>query len=454
MFKTVLLLVTLGVFSFVKADENNRVKFQNDDVVCFVGNSITHGGAYHAFLHTYMATHFPETKLSFHNCGVSGDNSGGMLKRFEEDVQVHKPTHAFLMTGMNDMWSHLYQTNNPDSLVIRERKRSMEMYYSNTEKLVQMMLENNIQPILLTPTIYDETAKIELKSLIGKNKALTSCAVHIQNLGEHYDCVVVDFNTMMNEVNLQGQKTDPEFTIVGKDRVHPGDPGHWLMAFEIMRTMFSSHLSVSTIEIDAKSNKILKSQNCKVKSKGENSYKVLEKSLPYPFRKNLKGTMDMVNPPIEFNKQFFKVTNLQDGEYKLKIDDVEIGPFSNKELSIGINLSQYQTPQMQQAQKVNEVCFEYRKAQGKLRNLYLIEFRNLANYNGDGTLGDKKKYLEAECEKQKGKSWYDYQVRTVKEYFENIDKKGQYIEEAQKISEQIYEVNKPQWHTYQLIREN
>jgi hypothetical protein len=88
------LLFFLGI-SNSHAQQKSSVYFKNGDVICFLGDSITHGGQYHEFLQLFYATRYPELTLSFHNCGISGDNAAGMIERFEEDVMKHKPTHVF-----------------------------------------------------------------------------------------------------------------------------------------------------------------------------------------------------------------------------------------------------------------------------------------------------------------------------------------------------------------------
>ena len=47
--------------------------FDDGDTVCFVGDSITHGGTYHSIVTLYYATRFPGKTIRFYNCGISGD---------------------------------------------------------------------------------------------------------------------------------------------------------------------------------------------------------------------------------------------------------------------------------------------------------------------------------------------------------------------------------------------
>jgi hypothetical protein len=39
--------------------------FTDGDKVCFIGNSITHGGKYHSLIYLYYLTRFPEKEIKF-----------------------------------------------------------------------------------------------------------------------------------------------------------------------------------------------------------------------------------------------------------------------------------------------------------------------------------------------------------------------------------------------------
>ena len=75
---------------------NSELFFEEGSRVCFVGNSITHNGEFHHNVLLYHVTRFPEQPVSFYNCGISGDVTGGVLKRMEDDILVHQPTHAVI----------------------------------------------------------------------------------------------------------------------------------------------------------------------------------------------------------------------------------------------------------------------------------------------------------------------------------------------------------------------
>ena len=64
---------------------------QNDRIV-FLGDSITEQQLYTNYVETYLATRYPELRLTFFNAGWGGDTSSGGTRRLERDVLALKPT--------------------------------------------------------------------------------------------------------------------------------------------------------------------------------------------------------------------------------------------------------------------------------------------------------------------------------------------------------------------------
>ncbi|AUP80546.1 SGNH/GDSL hydrolase family protein [Flavivirga eckloniae] len=430
--------------------------FKENDKVCFIGNSITQDGRYHMLFQTYFATQFPGNNVSFYNCGVSGDVTEGVLYRLDKDILSLKPDYAFVMLGMNDIQLGLYESGvTVDSTLIAKRKNALNRYYELTEELSGLLKKNDIKTIFFTPTIYDQTSKIECPNKFGGNDALADCAVHIRKLAKKYNAPLVDFHPLMSEINAKGQERDSTFTIIGHDRVHPGDVGHFIMASEIIKTIYPPDV-VSKIHINAKENTITQSVNCDVTiiaNPSKLKFHVLEKSLPFPVASKYDDALDLISFPENFNKQIIKVDGLKKRSYRLKIDGISIGEFSKKELEGGIDLSKYKkTPQYKQALDVFNLCEAYHKVNGKLRTIALIEYKNLRKYKGPNINKDKRAYLDEELKKQEGKPWHPYLVKMCNQYFEVLPKQDALWQELKDVRGKIYQQNVPVSHTYELIK--
>src|SRR5580704_9971176 len=81
--------------------------FQPNDVVCYVGDSITHGGTYHSIVTLFYATRFPDRPMRFYNEGIGGDRASMIMSderyRLGVDILGKKCTVASIMLGMNDI---------------------------------------------------------------------------------------------------------------------------------------------------------------------------------------------------------------------------------------------------------------------------------------------------------------------------------------------------------------
>ncbi len=431
-------------------------RFKDGETVCFVGNSITQAGYYQMLVQAFYATRFPGNKVKFISCGIGGDLASDMIDRFDRDVLVHKPNHAFLMTGMNDMLSNLYLAKLTVTPELKKNRETTHLKYRKlTTELVQKMLINNIKPILMTPTIYDETAKLSTESLVGKNNALEICAKHIRSLGKKYKVPVVDLNPFMLEINSKAQKKDPSYTIISKDRIHPEKTGHFIMSHKIISTLFAKSF-VSKIIIDGKTNKLLIAKNAQVKidSTTKNlTFEVKANALPLPITEGFKAAQRLVPFQSQLNKETIIIKGLKKGKYSLKINNTIIKVCSEKDLKKGISLATNSlTPQYQQANAIFDLCEQYHEIQSQLRTIASVEFKMLKDYKGSDTMESKKEYLTKITQELLGKPRYNNVVKSCNLYYACKPQEENIIKELEAVRAKIYTKNIPVKQTYSLIK--
>ena len=444
--------VSIGVYC-----QNGMTFFQKDDRVCFVGNSITNQGEFHHNILLYHITRFPNTPLLFFNCGISGNRTENVLSRMEDDILSNKPNKAVIMIGMNDVSRSLYSakpTINADTLRLRED--AISLYKTNLEKIVSIFLERKIKVILQKPSIYDQTAVLSTSNGLGVNDALKRCADFMDELADKYSLQTVDYWTIMTNLNQQIQKIDPLATLTSKDRVHPGPTGHFVMAYQFLKTENApQYVSKLCIEKDVKlSNK--NSSNCKfenVKWQKDNvEFSVKEFALPYPIVDSQLEATSLVSFVDDLNVELLKVNGLENGSYSLMIDNENVGNFSKTELQKGINLATIQkTPQYLQALKVRAVLLDLWKQESKLRGLKFIEYnyhyRTAPNKSNVDSL---KSYLSQKFEAQyKGNSYFKLQLNS---YFENKPGEKEYTTQSDLLRTKAYEVAQPIAHRFKLVR--
>ena len=85
-------ILLLFLTGFTSASIAQFATFHSGDWVSFLGNSITMNGGFYNYVELYYLTRFPKEQVRFFNNGISGDVSGGMLRRMQADVLVNKPT--------------------------------------------------------------------------------------------------------------------------------------------------------------------------------------------------------------------------------------------------------------------------------------------------------------------------------------------------------------------------
>jgi endoglucanase len=430
--------------------------FEDGDRVCFVGDSITHGGLYHGYVQLFYTTRFPERNIQFFNCGISGDSAGGATNRFPWDIGANRPTVATIMLGMNDVNRGLYGKDNPDQANLKSRQNAIDGHVANMRKLSEQLRDAGCRLIYITPSIYDQTSKMSNENLFGVNDALGICGDHARKLAAEFGGSVVDFHGAMGRINAEYQKADPKGTIVGGDRVHPGPMGHLVMAYTFLKAQGLCPYVSKTV-IDAADLKVVESLNCTVEdvsaTAGTLSFTSLEKALPFPTPRGAEKALELVPFVQDLNQEVLTVKGLSPGEYELAIDDAPVGKYSAGQLAAGINLAENtNTPQYKQAAKV-AAANEKRHSliAGKLRSFVNTEIylRNLKTVDLDD-FEAVKKALNARVDKlREQKSPYaNHYAGQAKLYIAEKGKEAQYKQEVAQALKTMLTENRPVKHRY------
>jgi endoglucanase len=443
----------------IQTAKSQNTLFKEGDKVCFVGNSITHGGEFHHNILLYYMTRFPQQKMTFFNCGISGDVTGGILKRMNSDILAHQPTHAVIMIGMNDVKRNYYgsmPTNNADTL--RLRQEALSVYKIQLDSIVRIFLSKNIKVILQKPSIYDQTAVLKTHNALGVNDALKTCADFMESLCQKYQIPSVDYWTIMTQLNAKMQQKDPSATIVSDDRVHPAAVGHLVMAYQFLKATQTPPQYISQIEVkknEKASNK--RSINCQImalsKQKDRLVFTVKEDALPFPIVDNQQEALNVVPFQNDLNQEILSVKKLKDAAYKLLIDGIEIGVFSKKQLAIGVNLSQYkQTPQYQQALAVKKEMDSLWKCELALRDIQWVEIGHLADFAERQDFTAVNAYLNRRFEeKYKDVPHAKYVRNQYDKYALLKPKEIIFKENIAILRRKAYELAKPQPHVFELV---
>ncbi|MEA3212330.1 MAG: hypothetical protein QOE70_5387 [Chthoniobacter sp.] len=455
-----LAIFTLRVAAVPSEDFGSAEPFKAGDTVCYVGDSITHGGTYHSIVTLFYATRFPDRPIQYWNCGISGDRAAGIMSderyRLNIDILGHQPTVATIMLGMNDVGRGDYGEDKTGPEFVQRRQASLDTYDANMKKLIGALQKSGARVILITPSIYDETTKLEKANPDigpGRNGALGKCADKIFGWSKEYHTGLVKFWEVMKAINEREQSRDPAFTIVGPDRVHPGGVGHFVMAYTLLKAQGMPR-EVARIAIDVRQAKASAAVNCEIDSikvaAGGVEFDCLEKALPLVVPPEAKPALALVPFMQELNQEPLIVAGLADGRYELKIDDQVVGDYTAAELQEGINLAENpKTPQYRQSAEATKINTERTRAAGTLRGI-AAQYYGLSRANVDTTdraAVEKKLREQIEAAQAAGKPDLRSEA-TLKDPDEQAKAGKQYEE----LSNALAKACQPRQHHFALLR--
>ena len=434
--------------------------FQTGERVCFVGNSITEQGYYESYVWLYYMLHFPGRRITVYNCGIGGDRAQNILARLHNDVLVKKPTTICLTFGMNDTGYSEFLTANADSTA-KERVRASHRYFDTiTQKL-------NAYPaakkILITSPLYDETMKNPRNYFPKKSIAMDAIAAFQEKAAKDHHWGFVDFLHPMTDITLREQKTDSSFTLTGPDRIHPGNAGHFVMAWLFLKGQGLAGKPVADLVIDANAKKVQRSENCQLSAllitPGNIQVDYLANSLPFPqdtisrMSGNPQRQTDALNViPFneEMNREMLTVHGLDNANYYVIIDGKRIGRWTGEQLGAGINLALLSnTPQYEQAMSVLWLNEERMALESKLRAYYWLQFDYL------NTIGLQFNDNEVAMDSVASRSTRDWFVGSKKDNYRAARYaavRAGWQKEMDVLVDEIYRVNQPKKHTIRIVK--
>jgi lysophospholipase L1-like esterase len=347
--------------------------FKDGDTVCFLGDSITKSHPYPSMIYAYYLTRFPDRTIHFVNAGVAGDTAGGALGRLQEDVVAKSPSVVVVMLGMNDVGRGNYVAE-PSAKQLEGQARSLAAYRANMVTLLgRLRSETSARLILMTPSPFDQTCQNDRNNnQPGCNDALGACAEIVRELAPEYQAELVELHASMTAFNLEEQKNNPAYTIVGPDRVHPGLAGNFMMAWLFLKAQGATAL-VSQVTFDTAAGQATEVANATVTAvgrKGEGwTFTVLEKALPYPVDARLANMLGKLPIDQELNQETICFKGLAEGEHELLIDGNPVACHTAAEWAEGVNLAFNQAaPQVKQAAAVAAVNEKRRVTEIRLRD--------------------------------------------------------------------------------------
>ncbi|MFO0808590.1 MAG: SGNH/GDSL hydrolase family protein [Gemmataceae bacterium] len=208
--------------------------------VVFLGDSITQAGGYIGFTTYYLEKSHPTKNFDILGLGLSSETLSGLseeghaggkfprpclFERLGRLLEKAKPDVVFACYGIND---GIYQPLDKDRFAA---------FQKGVTRLIEQCKEAGVkQVVLVTPPIYDFSPK---RDEFNYDAVLTEYAkweLTLKTPGVH----VIDLHTAMRKA--RDSRVEP----FSRDKVHPGDDGHLVIANAIL-TAFGIEIPNATV---------------------------------------------------------------------------------------------------------------------------------------------------------------------------------------------------------------
>lgn len=327
--------------------------FDGKRKIVFMGDSITNAAEYLIYINAFLKTRFPNEKIEVLFAGDDGATVANMIGRYEDDVIAKGATEAFILFGANDVNRGLYPNGSEE-----QKAKAIETTTANFETLIGKLKADGIRNVtVLTPPVIDERdyAGAASNKREGVSEGIRKIADNQTEIAKKNGLKVVDLTSATAEI-LKARKDSGKVEIYKTDRIHPNRVGHFVIANEIIQTLYGSYGLVASVDIDAVSGSY-KADNANVTElntdNGAISYTYNAKALPmgidtHDITEGVAGNgyTDAENAYPEFvdftekmNREIIKVTGLSEGTYEIAFDGKAVTTATAEELAKGINIA-------------------------------------------------------------------------------------------------------------------
>jgi lysophospholipase L1-like esterase len=305
------------------------------DRVAICGDSITEQRMYSRIMETYLTVALPELNISTRQYGWSGEQASGFLHRMTNDVLRFDPTVATTCYGMND---HHYRAYEP---------AIGQAYASNMTDIVLAFQSVGARVIAGAPGCMG-MQKPPWGNIQGtpKERNINLCMLRdidielaqVENVGfadVFWDMYLAQYQAL--------QQYGTNYTLAGKDSVHPGWAGHVVMAYAFLKALDVPG-DIGTFSIDLAANKATVSKGHELVSYAGGILTV--KSSRYPFcatgdadkPDSLRSGMNLVPFNQDLNRLMLVVNGGKASSYQITWG-LTNRTYSAQQLAAGINLA-------------------------------------------------------------------------------------------------------------------
>jgi len=319
-------------FQPVAAPAASQLLLKKGDRLAICGDSITEQKMYSRAMETYLTVCVPELAITVRQYGWGGETAPGFLKRMTNDCLRFKPTIATTCYGMND---HGYR---PYEASIGER------YKVNQAAIVEAFKSHGTRVVLGSPGCVGLRKDWDAASVESKNLNLCTLRNLDIEIAQKAGVAFADVFWPMLTAGYAGQqKYGADYAIAGKDGVHPGWAGSFVMAYAFLKA-FGLDGEIATITFDAESGHATVSKGHELLGAKDGQLQI--KSSRYPFcatgdpakDNSIRSAMTLVPFNQELNRFALVVKNGKASSYRVTWGG-ESRSYTAEQLAKGVNLA-------------------------------------------------------------------------------------------------------------------
>ncbi len=192
--------------------------------VIFFGDSVTQAGVgptgYITQLQTMLKEKGMGDQYEIMGAGIGGNKVYDLYLRMDEDVLAKKPDIVFVYIGINDVWHKATHGTGTD----------LDKFVKFYEAIIKKLQDNNIRPILCTPSVIGERTDYSNQ----QDGDLNQYAAAIRDLARDHKLVLVDLRKDFQTYLAKNNPKNEERGILTRDRVHLTETGDKFVAEEMM----------------------------------------------------------------------------------------------------------------------------------------------------------------------------------------------------------------------------
>jgi lysophospholipase L1-like esterase len=319
----------------LKAPQLKHPVLRTGDRLAICGDSITEQRMYSRIMETYVTVALPELNISTRQYGWSGEQASGFLHRMSNDVLRFAPTVATTCYGMND---HHYRPYEPSI---------GQAYGSNMTNIVLAFQSIGTRVIAGSPGCMGMlNPPWNFIQGTPKERNINLCTLRDIDIdlarAEHTGFADVFWDMYLAQYQAL-QRYGTNYTLAGKDSVHPGWSGHLVMAYAFLKALDVPG-DIGTFTVNLSADKATVSAGHKLVSYHDGVLTV--KSTRYPFcatgaddkSDSIRSGMALVPFNQDLNRLMLVVKYGKAANYQITWG-ATTRSYSSKQLAKGVNLA-------------------------------------------------------------------------------------------------------------------